>query len=184
VQWLRDGLGLIETAAQSEELAASVVDSNGVYLVPAFVGLGAPYWDSAARGALVGLTQGVGRGHIARATLEALCYQTRDVVECMARDAGRPLGELRVDGGAVANNLLMQIQADLLGAPVQRAAVQETTALGAAYLAGLATGLWSGTAELARLWRADRLFTPALDAAARDARYAGWQHAVRQVRSS
>jgi len=182
VQWLRDGLGIIASAAESEALAASVADSNGVYVVPAFVGLGAPYWDPAARGIITGLTQGVTRGHIARATLEALCYQTRDVVECMAQDAAQPLAELRVDGGAAANDLLMGMQADVLGAPVQRAAVRETTALGAAYLAGLATGVWRDTAALAALWRSDRSFSPHLDAMARETRYAGWRRAVAQAR--
>jgi glycerol kinase len=181
VQWLRDGLGIITTAAESEALAASVPDTQGVYFVPAFVGLGAPYWDSEARGALLGLTRGVTRAHIARATLEALCFQTRDVVECMAADAGQPVGELRVDGGAVANDLLMEMQADLLGVAVQRAAVRETTALGAAYLAGLATGVWTDTAQLARLWRSDRVFTPSLPAMAREERYAGWRQAVATV---
>ncbi len=181
VQWLRDGLKLIASTAEVEALAAQVPDSGGVYLVPAFVGLGAPYWDAAARGLICGLTRDSSAAHIARATLESICYQTRDVLACMEADSGRRLTALRVDGGAVVNNLLMQTQADVLGIPVQRTAVPETTALGAAYLAGLAVGVWSGADELAAHWRCDRTFTPALDDATRDARYEGWKRAVRRA---
>jgi len=184
VQWLRDGLGLIATAGEVEALAAQVPDSAGVYVVPAFVGLGAPYWDAGARGLICGLTRDSSAAHLARATLEAICYQTRDVLTCMEADAGRTLGALRVDGGAVVNDLLMQTQADVLGIPVQRAAVAETTALGAAYLAGLAVGLWTGFDELTAHWRYERAFTPQLDAATRAARYAGWQRAVARARAS
>lgn len=182
VQWLRDGLKLIANAAEIEALAAQAPDSGGVYVVPAFVGLGAPYWDAGARGLICGLTRDSSAAHLARATLDAICYQTRDVLACMEADSGRPLTALRVDGGAVANNLLMQIQADVLGIPVQRAAVAETTALGVAYLAGLAVGMWSGPDALAAHWRYDRVFTPQLDEDARAARYAGWQRAVGRAR--
>jgi glycerol kinase len=183
VQWLRDGLRIIQTAADSEALAAAVPDSGGVYLVPAFVGLGAPYWDQYARGTIVGVTRGTTREHIVRATLEAICFQTRDVLESMHADAGIELATLRVDGGAVRNNLLMQIQANILGVPVERPVVTETTALGAAYLAGLATGYWEGTAELAAQSRIDRRFEPALTAYQRDAMYRGWQRAVERSRA-
>jgi len=182
VQWLRDGLQIIQTAAESEDLARTVPDSGGVYVVPAFVGLGAPYWDAYARGTIVGITRGTTRAHIARATLEAICFQTRDVLEAMRADAGIDLASLRVDGGAVRNNLLMQLQADILGVPVERPAVTETTALGAAYLAGLAVGFWTGTGELAAQSRIERRFEPALSADQRDAMYRGWQRAVERAR--
>jgi len=182
VQWLRDALGLIKDAGETEALAQSVPDNAGVYLVPAFVGLGAPYWDAYARGTIVGLTRGSGRAHIARAALEGIAYQTRDVVAAMQRDSGLALHTLRVDGGAARNNFLMQFQADILGVPVQRPAVVETTALGAAYLAGLAVGFWPSRAALADLWTEERTFEPAMDAAARDALYAGWQRAVERAR--
>lgn len=178
VQWLRDGLGIITSAAETEELAASVPDTGGVYLVPAFVGLGAPYWDAYARGVICGLTRGTSRAHLARATLEAICYQTRDVLEAMAADAGLSLKALRVDGGAVVNNFLMQFQADILGVPVERPVVNETTALGAAYLAGLATGYWTDRREIAGFWASDRVFSPAMDPAAREGLYRGWRKAV------
>ncbi len=178
VQWLRDGLKIIATAAESETLASAVPDSGGVYVVPAFVGLGAPYWDQYARGTIVGLTRGTTREHIARATLEAICFQTRDVLEAMHADAGIALASLRVDGGAVRNSLLMQMQADILGVPVERPVVTETTALGAAYLAGLAVGFWAGTDDLAAQSRIERRFTPTLSAYQRDAMYHGWQRAV------
>lgn len=183
IQWLRDGLQILSSSADSEVLAASVADSGGVYLVPAFVGLGAPYWESQARGTITGLTQATTRAHLARATLESLCYQTRDVVLCMEADASLPLRDLRVDGGAVVNNLLMQRQADILGVPVRRAAVRETTALGAAFLAGLAVGVWDSTDEISRLWASDRTFTPAIDEAQRAALCAGWQRAIVQTRA-
>ncbi|GAB4518057.1 MAG: glycerol kinase GlpK [Anaerolineae bacterium] len=182
VQWLRDGLGIIASAAETESLAASVADTGGVYFVPAFVGLGAPYWDAYARGIIVGLTRGTTRAHLVRATLEAICYQTRDVVEAMAADAGVPLQTLRVDGGAVANNVLCQMQADLLGVPVQRPVVTETTALGAAYLAGLAVGVWSDQEQIAQQWRIDREFNPGMAPAERDRLYQGWKRAIERAR--
>jgi glycerol kinase len=163
VQWLRDGLRLIRTSGEVEALAASVPDNGGVYLVPAFAGLGAPHWDPYARGALFGLTRGTSAGHIARATLESIAFQTADLLEAMEQDSGTPLTELRVDGGATANDLLMQFQADLLGVPVVRPRVRETTALGAAYLAGLAVGYWLDRAEIGRIWQAERTFTPAME---------------------
>jgi glycerol kinase len=163
VQWLRDGLRIIRTSAEVEALASSVPDNGGVYLVPAFAGLGAPHWDPYARGALFGLTRGSSAGHIARATLESIAFQTADLLEAMEEDSGTPLAELRVDGGATANALLMQFQADLLRCPVVRPRVRETTALGAAYLAGLAIGYWTDRAEIGRLWRAERTFTPAME---------------------
>jgi glycerol kinase len=178
VQWLRDSLGVIKQSSDVEALAASVPDNGGVYMVPAFVGLGAPYWDSYARGAILGLTRGSTAGHIARATLESMCYQTRDVLEAMSADSGVHVKTLRVDGGAVVNNVLMQFQADILGVPVQRPVVAETTALGAAYLAGLATGFWGSQSEVAEQWAIDRTFEPHMSADQRDALYAGWKRAV------
>ena len=163
VQWLRDGLGIIRTSGEVEALAASVPDNGGVYLVPAFSGLGAPHWDPYARGALFGLTRGSTAGHIARATLESIAFQTADLLNAMKEDTGAPLAELRVDGGATSNDLLMQFQADLLGVPIVRPMVRETTALGAAYLAGLAVGYWRDRAEIGRLWRAERTFTPSIE---------------------
>jgi glycerol kinase len=160
VQWLRDGLGIIDSAAEVEALAASVDDTGDVYLVPAFAGLGAPHWDGQARAAIVGMTRGTGRAHLARAALEAIALQSAEVFAAMEADAGLPVAELRVDGGASANNLLMQMQADVLGVPVVRPQVTETTALGAAYLAGLATGVWRDTADIAALWQVDRVFDP------------------------
>jgi glycerol kinase len=182
IQWLRDGLGIITHAAEIESLARGVDDTGGVYFVPAFVGLGAPYWDAYARGTLVGLTRGTDRRHIARAALEAICYQSRDLLEAMTADSGIRLAALKADGGASANNLLMQLQADLLGVAVQRPVVTETTALGAAYLAGLAVGYWSGVEEVAAQWRADAEFAPAMPSEQRDALYAGWQRAVDRAR--
>jgi glycerol kinase len=178
IQWLRDELKLIDSAAESGKIARNVPDTGGVYVVPAFVGLGAPYWDSYARGTIVGLTRGSNRAHIVRATLEGIAYQTRDVVHAMKADSGLDLQTLRVDGGATANDFLMQFQADILGVPVERPAVTETTALGAAYLAGLATGYWSSQAEIARQWQVDKVFQPSMSADQRDALYAGWQRAV------
>jgi glycerol kinase len=182
IQWLRDGLGIISRAAETEALAGEVADTGGVYFVPAFVGLGAPYWDAYARGTVVGLTRGTDRRHLARAALEAICYQSRDLLEAMSADAGIRLQALRADGGAAANNLLMQLQADLLGVPVQRPAVTETTALGAAYLAGLAVGYWSGLEEIATQWQAEAEFVPGMPPSQRDALYAGWQRAVERAR--
>jgi glycerol kinase len=182
VQWLRDGLAIISNSAESETLARSVPDNGGVYFVPAFVGLGAPYWDMYARGTIVGLTRGATRGHLARATLEAIAYQVRDVVEAMGAEAGLKVPLLRVDGGGTANSLLMQFQADILGVPIQRAAVTEITALGAAYLAGLAVGLWSDTAQLASLWHAAETYEPKMSADQRETLYAGWKRAVERAR--
>lgn len=182
VQWLRDGLGAIDSSEDIEALAAGVEDTGDVYLVPAFTGLGAPYWDPYARGLLVGLERGTGRAHIARATIEAIAYQVRDVLDVMAEDAGAPIAELRVDGGAAANDLLLQFQADIVGVPVMRPRVTETTALGAAYLAGLAVGHWSGTEELATHWTLDRRFEPAMAPDRRDRLYRGWLRAVERSR--
>ncbi len=182
VQWLRDGLHLINDAAETESLALEVPDNGGVFFVPAFVGLGAPYWDMYARGTMVGLTQGSTRNHIVRATLESIAYQTRDVIEAMVTQANLKVPLLRVDGGGTANAFLMQFQADILGIPIQVAAVPETTALGAAYLAGLATGLWKDTAEIARQWRADRTYEPKMSADERESLYAGWKRAVERSR--
>ncbi len=178
VQWLRDGLGLISNSAEVETLAASVPDNGGVYLVPAHAGLGAPHWDPQARGALFGLTRGSTKAHIARAALEAIAFQSADLLAAMEKDAGHPLSELRVDGGAARNDLLMQFQADLLGVPVVRPRVTETTALGAAYLAGLAVGFWQDETELAALWQAERRFEPAMPETRRTALISAWQRAV------
>lgn len=180
VQWLRDEMGLIQTAADVEALARSVPDAGGVTFVPAFVGLGAPYWDPDARGALLGLTRGTGPGHIARAVLEAVCFSTRDVLEAMRADSGLPLSILRVDGGMTVNDFLMQTQADLLGVPVVRPTVIETTALGAAFLAGLTVGVWSGADDLPTDAGATT-FTPRLSDNDRDRRYAQWREAVGRV---
>jgi glycerol kinase len=182
VQWLRDGLGLVSSAAETEALARSVSDSAGVYVVPAFVGLGAPYWDERARGTIVGLTRGASRAHLVRATLESIAYQSRDVVDCLAGDSGLTPSVLRVDGGASANDFLMQFQADLLGVPVRRPACLEVTALGAAGLAGLATGFWRDRSELEQAVRAERIFEPRMSADERDALYAGWRRAVDRSR--
>jgi glycerol kinase len=182
VQWLRDGLGIIERSSDVERLAREVADSGDVYFVPAFTGLGAPYWDPHARGAIVGITRGTTRAHLARAALDAMAYQTADVIDAMERDAGVRLTELRVDGGASANGLTMQFQADLLGVPVVRSSIAETTALGAAYLAGLQTGYWSDVDTLARQWREDARFIPSLDAARRAALLARWRRAVAHAR--
>ena len=182
VQWLRDGLRLIKTAGESEALAKSVPDNGGVYFVPAFVGLGAPYWDMYARGAIVGLTRGITSGHLARATLEAIAYQVRDVADAMGSEAGLKVPLLRVDGGGTANSLMMQFQADILGIPIQLAAIAETTSLGAAYLAGLAVGMWRDTAQLARMWKAAETFEPKMSADQRETLYAGWKRAVERAR--
>lgn len=179
VQWLRDGLGLIRSAAGIEALAASVPDTGGVVFVPAFAGLGAPHWNPHVRGTLAGLTRGTTAAHIARAALEAIAFQSAELMQAMAADCGRPLAELRVDGGAAANNLLMQFQADLLGAPVVRPRILETTALGAAYLAGLGAGVWKNREEIASHWARERSFAPNLPQAAAAARMAEWQRAVR-----
>jgi len=178
VQWLRDSLRAIKNSADVEALASEVPDNGGVYMVPAFVGLGAPYWDPNARGTIVGLTRGSAIGNVARATLESMCYQTRDVLEAMTADSGVTLQALRVDGGAVVNNLLMQFQADILGVPVQRPKVAETTALGAAYLAGLAVGYWESTEEVSRQWAIDRTFEPHMSKDQRESLYSEWKRAV------
>ncbi|MFI0356169.1 glycerol kinase GlpK [Actinomadura sp. 9N407] len=178
VQWLRDQLGIISGAAQSESLARQVEDNGGVYFVPAFSGLFAPYWRSDARGAIVGLSRFNTNAHLARATLESICYQTRDVVEAMREDSGVSLDVLKVDGGVTANKLCMQIQADVLGVPVSRPVVAETTALGAAYAAGLATGFWKSTAELAGNWNEDERWHPSWDGEQRERGYTGWKKAV------
>jgi glycerol kinase len=180
VQWLRDGLKVIEKSVDVEALALSEPDNGGVYLVPAFVGLGAPHWDPNARGTIIGLTRGSSIGHIARATLESMCYQTRDVLEAMNADSQVELKTLRVDGGAVANNLLMQFQADILGVAVQRPRIAETTALGAAYLAGLAVGFWHSPQEVAAQWALERTFEPQMSADQREQLYADWQRAVQR----
>jgi glycerol kinase len=183
VQWLRDQLGLLKTSAQSEAMARAVPDTRGVYFVPAFVGLGAPYWDSKARGAIVGLTRGANRDHLVRAALEAMAYSTKDVLDAMHQDTRLRLRELRVDGGAAANDLLCQFQADILGLPVVRPRTIETTALGAAYLAGLGVGLWTGTAEIEKARTGDRTFLPEMTRARARALYAGWRAAVAQTLS-
>ncbi len=182
VQWLRDELKLIETAADSEYFASKVIDNGGVYVVPAFTGLGAPYWDMRARGAIFGLTRGNGKNHIIRAALESIAYQTKDVLTAMENDSGLQLQMLKVDGGAVANNLLMQFQADILGVRVERPNCIETSALGAAYLAGLATGFWSSKQELIEKYSVDRGFEPKMTEEDRNKYYKGWQKAVTRVR--
>jgi len=182
VQWLRDNLGLIQQAAESEEVAATVPDTGGVYFVPAFSGLFAPHWDMYARGTIVGLTRYSNRAHLVRATLEAICYQAREVLDAMEADSRIAVRALKVDGGAVANNLLMQMQADILGVPVVRPLVRETTALGAAYAAGLAVGMWTTTDELRQHWGVERMFTPQWDDARRAEGYRGWTRAVERAR--
>ena len=181
IQWLRDEMKLIANAAESEAVAQEVTDTNGCYVVPAFTGLGAPYWDQYARGAIVGLTRGCNRAHIVRATLDSLAYQTYDVLNAMRADSGIALASLKVDGGASANNYLMQTQADVIGAPVLRPTCVESTAMGAAYLAGLAVGFWRDQAEIRKIWAVDRTFEPQLDAKSRDARLHGWHRAVQRA---
>ena len=178
VQWLRDELRLIDSASETEQLAQSVSDSGGVYLVPAFTGLGAPHWDMYARGTITGITRGTGRSHIVRAALESIAYQTRDVLDAMMQDTGINLKSLKVDGGASQNNFLMQFQSDILGKEVDRPVVTETTALGAAYLAGLATGFWKSRDEIAQKWSMDRKFMPVMNIDEREARYSKWKKAV------
>ncbi len=181
IQWLRDEMKLISNASETEAIARSIADTSGVYVVPAFVGLGAPYWDQYARGAIVGLTRGSGRSQIVRATLESIAYQTRDVIEAMRADSGLALQALRVDGGAVRNDFLMQFQADILGVPVQRPVVTETTALGAAYLSGLASGFWSSQEEIAQQWAVEKTFEPHMSTEQRDSLYGGWKRAVERA---
>jgi glycerol kinase len=184
IQWLRDELKLISSAAESEAVAAETPDSGGVHIVPAFVGLGAPHWDMRARGTITGLTRGTGRAHLVRAALEAIAFQSADVVRTMEADTGGHIPRLRVDGGASANNLLMQYQADLLGIPVERGQTLETTALGAAFLAGLATGFWPDSGALKQIWKLDRVFEPQWDKARREAAFSGWEEAIRRTKSS
>ena len=181
VQWLRDKLGLLASSAESEALARSVPDTGGVYVVPAFVGLGAPHWKADARGLITGLTLGTTRAHLVRATLEAIAYQTRELVDAMQADSGARLAELRVDGGAAQNEFLMQFQADILGCRIVRPVDTETTALGAAYLAGLATGIWKNTDEVEQFWRAEKIFEPEMTANQREDLFAGWKRAVARV---
>jgi glycerol kinase len=182
VQWLRDELGFFESSAEVEALANSVLDAGGVFVVPAFTGLGAPYWDANARGAILGLTRGSSRAHIARAALESIAYQSADVLDAMQKDSGRTLTELRVDGGATANDLLMQFQADLLGVPVVRPKILETTALGAAYLAGLTVSLWASRDEIAAQWQVGRRYEPAMARDEAADRLTRWREAVSRSR--
>lgn len=181
IQWLRDGLKMIDSAAASEFFASQVEDSAGVYVVPAFTGLGAPYWNMRARGGIFGLTRGVAKEHFIRASLESLAYQTKDVLTAMVNDSGIELQGLKVDGGAVANNFLMQFQADILGVPVERPLIIETTALGAAYLAGLAVGFWKDQSEIQAAWQLERRFEPHMSDEQRAKLYRGWQKAVERV---
>lgn len=183
IQWLRDGLKILSSASESQNLAQSVPDNAGVYFVPAFVGMGAPYWDADARGAIFGITRGTTRGHLARAGLEAMCYQTKDVLLAMQKDSGLKIKGLKVDGGAAANNFLLQFQADILGIKVIRPKVIESTSLGAAYLAGLAVGYWKDASEIKRCWKIDKIFTPRMPQAASSALYKGWRDAVRRALS-
>ncbi len=180
VQWLRDALKIIEVSAEVEPLAASLASNDGVYFVPAFVGLGAPYWDQYARGLAIGITRGTRRAHFARAVLEAMAYLTKDVLVEMEKDSGIKVAELRVDGGAVNNNFLMQFQADILGTRVVRPVIQETTALGAAYLAGLAVGYWSSQDQIAKMWKIDKAFDPKMDEKTRERLYEAWKEAVKR----
>ena len=184
VQWLRDELGIIRTAAETEQLAASLSGNDGVYLVPAFVGLGAPYWDSSVKGTLTGITRGTGRAHMARAALESIAYQTRDVLDAMTADSGISLRALRVDGGACANNFLMQFQADILQVSVEKPRVTETTALGAAYLAGLASGCWTSSDDLSQHWSRGADFQPKMSASQADELFRGWREAVARLLQS
>ena len=182
VQWLRDGLGIIETSAESERLASEVADSDGVYLVPAFSELRAPYWDMYERGVIVGLTRGSTASHVARAALESIAYQTRDILGAMRQDTGAPLTSLRVDGGATDSRLPMQFQSDLLGLQVLRSAVRETNALGAGFLAGLGVGFWDSPSDVKSLWRADETFVPAMEDDRRESLYGEWRWAVDRSR--
>lgn len=178
VQWLRDELQIVHDAKDTEYFAQKVEDTGGVYVVPAFTGLGAPHWDMYARGAIVGLTRGTNRNHIIRAALESIAYQTKDVLEAMQQDSGIDLTTLKVDGGAVANNFLMDFQADILGVPVHRPKVTETTALGAAYLAGLAVGFWENKDEITKRWSVDKVFEPTMIESKKEKLYRGWQKAI------
>ncbi|MGQ9628679.1 MAG: FGGY family carbohydrate kinase, partial [Anaerolineae bacterium] len=182
VQWLRDNLEIIKDAAETQEIASSVEDSGGIYFVPAFSGLFAPYWDMRARGVIVGLTRYIKKAHLVRATLESICYQTKDVLEAMEKDSGVELKALKVDGGAVKNDFLMQLQADILGVEVVRPTVQETTALGVSYMAGLATGLWEDMNDLRQNWGVDRVFKPRWTDEQRTEGYRGWKKAIARTR--
>ncbi|MES1260217.1 MAG: FGGY-family carbohydrate kinase, partial [Acidobacteriota bacterium] len=182
IQWLRDSLGLLSSAAESEAIAAGVPDTGGVHIVPAFVGLGAPHWDSNARGLICGLTRSSGKPEIVRAALESIAFQSRELIDAMEADSGEPITELRVDGGAAVNNFLMQFQADILGKPVVRPADVETTALGAAYLAGIAEKVWSGTEEVESFWRVERRFEPQMPETERVSRLDAWKSAVARAR--
>ena len=183
VQWLRDGLHVINSSSEVEALASQVPDTNGVYFVPALTGLGAPWWDQYARGTITGISRGTTTAHIARAALEGIAYQTMDITAAMSRDAGVPLRELKVDGGASRNNLLMQFQADILGTKVIRPQVVETTAMGAAYLAGLAVGYWSSIDEIRKQWQVDRVFEPSWDEKQIQTARSGWEDAVKRTLS-
>ena len=183
VQWLRDGLHVINSSSEVEALASQVPDTNGVYFVPALTGLGAPWWDQYARGTITGISRGTTTAHIARAALEGIAYQTMDITAAMSRDAGVPLRELKVDGGASRNNLLMQFQADILGTKVIRPQVVETTAMGAAYLAGLAVGYWSSIDEIRKQWQVDRIFEPSWDEKQIQTARSGWEDAVKRTLS-
>jgi len=183
IQWLRDGLKLLKHASESEIMARGIADNEGVYFVPALVGLGAPYWDQDARGAIYGITRGTRPGHLARAALEAMCYQTKDVVDAMQKDSRLKIRSLKVDGGAVTNNLLCQFQADILGINVIRPKITEITSLGAAYLAGLAVGYWKNTQVIKRCWSADRVFRPRMSSGEAARLYAGWRDAVKRTLS-
>ena len=183
IQWLRDGLGIIKEASEISDLAASVEDTGDVFFVPAFAGLGSPWWDSRARGTIMGLTGGTGRGHLARAVVESIAFQTRDVVEAMSKAGGTPVHEMRVDGGAAVMDLLLQIQADQLGVRVARPVITETTALGAAMLAGLAEGVWNKPEEISAAWQLDKAFDPRDNRAACDASHRNWRRAVERSRN-
>ncbi|WP_404409318.1 glycerol kinase GlpK [Jeotgalibacillus malaysiensis] len=183
IQWLRDGMRMLKTASASEDYAKRVDSTDGVYVVPAFVGLGTPYWDSDVRGAVFGLTRGTSKEHFVRAVLESLAYQTKDVLDAMEKDSGIELKKLRVDGGAVQNDFLMQFQSDMLNVPVERPVISETTALGAAYLAGLAVGFWESKDEIAEMWKTDKEFDPVMDIENRDQLYSGWQKAVKAAQA-
>ena len=183
IQWLRDELNLIPSAADSEAIAKTVPDNGGIYLVPAFVGLGAPYWDMYARGMIIGITRGTNKGHIVRATLEAIAYQVRDVVDVMSKEAKITVPHLRVDGGGTANSLLMQFQADILGIPIELTAIPDTTALGAGYLAGLAVGVWENTGEIAKRRYTSRTFEPKMPAEQKEKLYHDWKRAVERSRN-
>jgi len=181
IQWLRDEVGLISSAPQADVDAEKVEDTGGIYVVPAFTGLGAPYWDMYARGIIIGITRGTRREHIIRATLESIAYQSRDVFEAMELDSGSKLKELKVDGGASVSPFLMQFQSDILGIPVKRPVISETTALGAAYLAGLGAGLWNSKSDIAREWKLGKKYTPKMDASSRERKYSGWKKAVERA---